>query len=169
MARQVKDHFDSLGLQVQETETTASIRENIEYQFNVIVFFLAFMAVLIALVGCLGLMGTMSINVLERKREIGVMRAIGASDSAVLRIFVVEGVIIGILSWFGGILISQPMSRLISRQVGMAFLELPLHFQYNWLGPLYWLVIVLFISTMASLLPAWRAARLDPVKALNKT
>ena len=81
-----------------------------------------------AIVGALGLMGTMSINVLERKREIGVMRAIGASDSAVLRIFVVEGVIIGLLSWMGGILISQPMSRLISRQVGMAFLELPLAF-----------------------------------------
>jgi putative ABC transport system permease protein len=114
-----------------------------------------------ALVGALGLMGTMSINVLERKREIGVMRAIGASDGAVLRIFIVEGVIIGVMSWAGGILVSQVMARLISYQVGMAFLELPLHFRYNWFGPLLWLMIAVFISAVASMVPAYNAARLS--------
>ena len=106
-------------------------------------------------------MGTMSINVLERTREIGVMRAIGASDGAVLRVFLVEGLVIGVMSWFGGVILSQPMSRLISRQLGIAFLQVPLHYEYNWLGPVYWLVIVILISALASLVPAFKAAQLS--------
>ncbi|MDH4138670.1 MAG: ABC transporter permease, partial [Anaerolineae bacterium] len=74
LAKKVKDHFDSRDLRVSSTETMASIRENVENQINIIVSFLAIMAILIAIVGGLGLMGTMSINVLERTREIGVMR-----------------------------------------------------------------------------------------------
>ncbi|MDH4138824.1 MAG: ABC transporter permease, partial [Anaerolineae bacterium] len=86
LAKRIKEHFDSRGLRVSSTETIASIRENVEYQFNIIVVFLSIMAILIAIVGGLGLMGTMSINVIERTREIGVMRAVGASDGSVLKI-----------------------------------------------------------------------------------
>jgi putative ABC transport system permease protein len=157
----LEDRLQAAGMEIRSTHTTSEDRDIFGERFNIITVILLIMAFLMAIVGALGLMGTMSINVLERKREIGVMRAIGASDGAVLRIFVVEGVIIGLLSWIGGIVISQPMSRLISRQVGMAFLELPLDFKYNWLGPLYWLLIVLFISAVASLLPAFNAARLS--------
>ncbi|MBK8049853.1 MAG: ABC transporter permease [Anaerolineales bacterium] len=60
--------------------------------FDIIVYLLLAMGVLIASVGALGLAGTMSTNVLERTREIGVMRAIGASDGSVLRIVIVEGI-----------------------------------------------------------------------------
>jgi putative ABC transport system permease protein len=161
VAQTLEDRLNAAGMEIRTTHTTSDDRDIFGERFNIITVILLIMAFLMAIVGALGLMGTMSINVLERKREIGVMRAIGASDGAVLRIFVVEGVIIGFLSWMGGILISQPMSRLISRQVGMAFLELPLDFQYNWLGPLYWLIIVLFISAVASLIPAYNAAQLS--------
>ena len=69
----------------------------IQSQFDLLVVFLLVMAVLMAVVGGLGLMGTMSLNVLERTREIGVMRAIGASDGAVRQVFLVEGILIGLL------------------------------------------------------------------------
>ncbi len=157
----VENRLQTAGMEIRSTHTISEDRAIFGERFNIITVILLIMAFLMALVGALGLMGTMSINVLERKREIGVMRAIGASDGAILRIFVVEGLIIGLLSWFGGLLMSLPMSRLMSYQVGMAFLELPLHYQYNWLGPLYWLLIVIFIAALASLLPAYNAARLS--------
>ncbi|MBN1991626.1 MAG: ABC transporter permease [Anaerolineae bacterium] len=161
LARRVKDYFDRLGLQVRETETTASIRDNIEYQFNIIVFFLAFMAVLIALVGCLGLMGTMSINVIERTREIGVMRAVGASDGDVMKIVILEGLVIGLISWVIGAILGWPIGKLLSDAVGVAFLESPLTYAFAFGGALMWLGIILFLAALASLLPAWNASRLS--------
>jgi putative ABC transport system permease protein len=160
LAKRIKAHFDSRGMQVRGTETTASIRENIEYQFNIIVIFLSIMAILIAVVGGLGLMGTMSMNVLERTREIGVMRAVGASDGAVAKIFIVESVFIGVISWLIGTIIALPIGKLLSDAVGVAFLEESLNYTFSTKGALLWLVVVLTLAAMASILPAWNASRL---------
>ena len=160
MADLLKQHFKDVGMNVGGTETIGSIRQQIEYQFNILVVFLAFMAVLLAVVGGLGLMGTMSINVLERTREIGVMRAIGASDGSVLRIFLVEGVFVGLLSWGLGALAALPISQVLSQAVGMAFLRAPLSYEFSTQGALLWLGLVLILASAASLLPSWHAARL---------
>jgi len=160
LTKKVKEHLDSRGLRVGSTQTTASIRENVEYQFNIIVVFLSTMAILIAVVGGLGLMGTMGINVLERTREIGVMRAIGASDASVLKIFMMEGLFIGMLSWVVGAILSLPISRLLSDVVGVAFTDAPLTHTFSTNGALLWLAVVLILATMASLLPARNASRL---------
>jgi putative ABC transport system permease protein len=160
LAKKIKAHFDSRGLQVRRIETTASIRENIEYQFNIIVILLSIMAILIAVVGGLGLTGTMSINVLERTREIGVIRAVGASDASVVKIFIVEGLLIGVLSWMIGAILALPISRMLSDAVGTSLLEAPLSYTFSTQGALLWLAIVLILSALASILPAWNASRL---------
>ena len=160
LAKRIKEHFDSRGLRVSSTETIASIRENVEYQFNIIVVFLSIMAILIAIVGGLGLMGTMSINVIERTREIGVMRAVGASDGSVLKIFMVEGLFIGVLSWFIGTIVALPIGKLLSDAVGIAFTDFPLNYTFSTNGALLWLAVVLILAAMASFLPARSASRL---------
>src|SRR5262249_58113873 len=91
VVRELNEHFKAIGIHMSGSETIDDVRRNVGSQFGVIVNFLMIMAVLLAVVGGLGLMGTMSINVLERTREIGVLRAIGASNGAVLRIVIVEG------------------------------------------------------------------------------
>jgi putative ABC transport system permease protein len=161
LAKRIKAHFDSRGMQVRSTETTASIRESIQYQFGIIVIFLSIMAVLIAVVGGLGLMGTMSINVLERTREIGVMRAVGASDGSVIKVFIVEGIFIGVLSWLVGAILGLPIGKLLSDAVGVAFLESPLNYTFSIKGTLLWLAIVVILAALASILPAWNASRLS--------
>ncbi|NTV83393.1 MAG: ABC transporter permease [Bacteroidales bacterium] len=60
--------------------------------------------------GGLGLTGTMTTNVMERSREVGVMRAIGASDWAVFRLVITEGLVIGFISWLLGSLVAFPIS-----------------------------------------------------------
>jgi putative ABC transport system permease protein len=161
LARRLKEQFDAAGMRVTSAGTTAEIRETIEFQFNIIVILLAVMAVLIALVGGLGLMGTMSINVLERTREIGVMRAVGASDGSVLRIILVEGVLVGIISWVIGSLVAYPMGQFLSNIVGISLLESPLNYQFSINGAIGWLAAVLVIASLASFLPAWNASRLS--------
>ena len=78
-------------MEVSYRQTSTEERTQIVARFNVLIVFLLIMAVLLAVVGAIGLTGTMSLNVLERTREIGVMRAIGASDGSVFQIVVTEG------------------------------------------------------------------------------
>ena len=159
-AARLTDYFESQGLNVASTRSTSEEREQITYQFNLIVAFLSVMAILIAVVGALGLAGTMSINVLERSREIGVMRAIGASDGSVLRIFLVEGVLIGSLSWLIGGVLSLPIGKLLSDVVGVSFVDAPLNYTFSTNGALLWLVLVIILAALSSWWPSWRASRL---------
>ncbi len=161
VAKNLEQHFKNKGLKVSSTETTTDLRQRIELQFNILVVFLIIMAVLLAVVGGLGLMGTMSINVLERTREIGVMRAIGASDGAVLQVFLVEGILIGLLSWLLGTILALPLSKVLSNAIGNGFLKSPLTFTFSTTGTLVWLVVVVILAGLASLLPARRASHLS--------
>jgi putative ABC transport system permease protein len=159
LALALEERFERLGYQVNWTQTSHTERAQAESQFNVLVMFLLIMAVLLAVVGAIGLMGTMSLNVLERTREIGVMRAIGASDGAVLQIVIVEGILIGMLSWFIGALLALPLSRALSNMVGEAIMEANLSYSFSTSGVWLWLVLVVVLSAMASFFPARNASR----------
>ncbi len=160
VATALEERFKNAGLSVGSIRTNADLRGQIESQLTILIVFLLVMAVIIALVGGLGLMGTMSINVLERTREFGVLRAIGASDGAVRQIVVVEGVLIGTLSWLLGAALALPISKLLSDNVGQAFLNTPLHYTFPIGGVLIWLLVVVVLAALASLWPAWNASRL---------
>ena len=156
----LSDHLEAAGISVSDAGTTEAIRDSNEFRFTIIIGFLVLMAILLAVVGGLGLTTTMSINILERIREIGVLRAIGASDSAVQQIVLAEGIVIGLLSWTVGSLLSLPTSRLMSQQVGMALLGFPLNYSFAFGGTILWLVIIIFLAAIASLGPARSASRL---------
>ena len=143
------------------------MHEAIRYQFNVFSIFLSIVATLLAIVGALSLMGTMSMNVHERAREIGVMRAIGASDGAVLQVFMVEGICIGVLSWPVGALLALPISKVLSNIVGAEFTGAPLSYTFSLSGALFWLMVVGILAAIASFLPAWNATRLSVREVLS--
>jgi len=152
--------FRDLGLTVSGVQGQARVSEGFANQLGILVTFLIIMAVILATVGVIGLSGTMIINVLESTREIGVMRAIGASHGSIFQVFVTEGVVIGVLSWAGGLLLSLPMSwglvRLLETAIGV-----PLTYAFSWATVGGWLLIVSAISALASLLPAYNAAQVS--------
>lgn len=166
VAKALEGRFRRLGLNVALVETNAEIRTGVNSLFNIIVVFLSVMAILLTIVGGLGLMGTMSLNVIERTREIGIMRAIGASDDAVMRIVIVEGVLIGILAWLLGSMLALPLSKFLSNQVGLSFLNAPLSYTFSVNGAIFWLVTVVILSALASLWPALRATKISVREAL---
>lgn len=155
------------GFRVEVMQTIDQVRVLITSIFNVIILFLLFMAALLGTVGGLGLMGTMSINVLERTREIGVMRAIGASDAAVLWIVLVEGMIIGLVSWLIGVVVSFPLSKFLADIVGTQLLQSSPSFAFSIGGAAGWLLIVILLSMFASFLPARRASSLTVREVLS--
>lgn len=152
--------YKARGVQVTSSTLGAKFIEDQRSQTNILVYFLLLMASLIAIVGGLGLAGTMSINVLERTREIGVMRAIGASNGDIQSIVIVEGTVIGVISWLISILLAFPITGVLTFGVGMAIATAPLPNVYGVTGIIAWLIFTLVLATIASALPARRASRL---------
>jgi putative ABC transport system permease protein len=159
VSRSLDNYFGHIGLRIRWTFPMGERRAQINAAFNVIVGLLLVMAVLLAIVGGLGLAGTMSINVLERTREIGVMRAIGASNGVVMRIVLVEGLLIGVISWALAVVLAVPLSLALSNAVGMAFLRTSLRYTFSSGGVLIWLGLVIALAGVASFIPAWNASR----------
>jgi len=125
-------------------------------------------AVLLALIGGLGLASMMTIAVVERTREIGVMKAIGALPGVVVRMIVAEAVLVAGLSWIVSIVAALPIIVGID-QLGAAMFGMPLPFTVSPIGAGVWLGLVVTIALSASAVPAWRASRLIVRQALAYT
>jgi putative ABC transport system permease protein len=160
LSDRVDRFFRDRGYQVRETRTGESTLSTAAESLDILVTFLLIMALLTASVGSMGLAGTMGMNVLERTREIGVMRSIGAVDLEIIRTVVVEGVVIGGLSWLLGALLSFPITYLLATIVSLAIFQSPIDVKFTLEGFILWLGVVLALSALASVLPARNAARL---------
>jgi putative ABC transport system permease protein len=145
---------------VAYVQTAADWYQSQKSQTDVLVYNMLVMAVLIAVVGGLGLTSTMSLNVMERTREIGVMRAIGASDGNIQLIVIIEGLVLGLLSWVMGVALSIPITYVLDYGVGISIFQSPLTVMFSWTGSFAWLIGMLLIAALASAFPAWRASRL---------
>jgi putative ABC transport system permease protein len=163
---QVEQRYDRANIKVVSSFLISEERVEINGAFSVLVALLMVMTLVLATVGGLGLMGTMSLNVIERTREIGVMRAYGASSRAVFRIVVIEGLLIGLLSWILSIIVSLPLSNLLAYTIGLTFMDHPLTPSYSLSGIGIWFLMVILISIIASLFPALRAVRLTVTEVL---
>lgn len=152
--------FKQRGINVSGTQLSSEFIQGQKAQTDIFVYFVMTMAIMIAVVGGLGLTGTMSINVLERTREIGVMRAIGASNWDIQTIVVVEGIVIGLISWVISIALSVPITAALCTGVGLAILTTPMPAVYGTTGVLVWLIGILVIGGLASAVPAHRASSL---------
>ena len=164
---QLFQQLEAAGFEVSGTRTAQQINNSNELMFTIIVAILVLMALLLAAVGGLGLATTMSINMLERIREIGVLRAIGASNASVRQIVLAEGLVIGALSWSLGALLSLPVSAFLSDQVGLALLKVPLNYQYSIAAATLWFFALMLIAVAASLGPAKNAVRLTIREVLS--
>lgn len=159
--------LESAGIRALSTTSTAESRYGFDQHMVMIYVFLVVMSLIIGGVGGLGLMTTMSLNVLERRREVGVLRAIGASSRAVGLIVVAEALAIGLMSFTIAAVIAGPLSRGLGDFVAAALFQTDLSFEFDLNGLWIWLVASLLLSLAASLLPAWHAARTSVREALS--
>ncbi len=157
--QQVEAALVARGFELQSIHTRSADRAILDERFQVLTSVLGVLAVLISAVGGLGLAGTMGINVRERSREIGVMRAIGAGDRQIRRIVIGEGLAIGLLAWLLGMLLALPMSLAMCIGFGIALLNTPLEWTWSLPGAIGWLVIIVVIAVGASVVPAREAVR----------
>ena len=148
------------------SRTKVRDREVAANQFSILNNMLLGLSAVMGTVGGIGLMGSLSISVVERTREIGVLRAIGARSSVIMRMFVMEGILQALLSW----LVAVPMAWLVSRPITVVFGETvaqqPLDFRFAYWAVGGWFVVVMLIGILAALLPALSATRISVRQSL---
>jgi putative ABC transport system permease protein len=172
IAKNIRDFYKASHIDVNPQrglfgmgDSTAETATTITSQLNFLYILLGVMSVVIAAVGSIALSGALSLSVMERTREIGVMRAIGASSWTIFRLFIGEGLILGWLSWLIALPLSIPAGRVMVSAIG-SVLESELFYTFNMGGPLLWLVIITILSVIASWLPARGATRISVRESL---
>ncbi len=167
LAALLEERFDNAQLSIASADTNNAIFSRFTSSFDIILVVLIIMAAILAIVGSLGLTGMMGINVLERTREIGVLRAVGASTNAVRQVVVVEGIVVGLISWLFGAILSAPSGFALAAAVVGAVFHTGLTYRYSFVGLASWLGIVVLIGVMSSLAPARNAVLLTVREVLD--
>ncbi|MDP3334832.1 MAG: ABC transporter permease [Methylococcaceae bacterium] len=150
-----------IALDVYTTVAKLEQRQFSLNQFKPVTSMLLGLASLIASVGAIGLAGTLAISVLQRTREIGVCRALGASSKTIFSLFLLEGVFHGLLAWAISIPIAYAVAEPLSQKLGEIMLGLQLDFRFSVASVWLWLALVLLLSVLASYWPARYATKIN--------
>ena len=164
----VKTKFKEMNLNVM---SFLDQLDEVRQVFFVMDSILAAIGIISLFVAALGIINTMVMSILERKKEIGIMKSIGASESDIRKIYFVESSIIGIMGGAFGLLLGWVVTEIASLIIDSYFTQQGIPKTELFSFPL-WLIAgaILFsvtISLIAGLYPAYRAAKVDPVVALR--
>lgn len=159
----LEERLEREGIKVISMTSRSDSRLSFDQHMLMIYVALIIMSALIGGVGGLGLMTTMSLNVLERRREMGVLRAVGARRGTIWLMLVAEGCVVGGLSWALAGLVAWPLSKGLGAFLVTVMFKSGLDFTFELRGLFFWLAFSLLLGAIASLAPAWHAAR-QPVR-----
>jgi putative ABC transport system permease protein len=164
----VKKEISAMGF---ETFALADQFQDIQKGFLVLDMILLAVGMIAIIVASLGIINTMVMSILERYNEIGIMKAVGASDGDIKMIFFFESSTIGLLGGFFGLALGWVTSGLINRIVNYFLAKQGVPFISYFSFP-FWVcagavVFSVAVSLISGIYPAWRAARVDPVEALR--
>jgi len=164
----LKTLFKNSGLPVDLYTTSVKLEERqfADNQFSSVTYMMLGLAFLVAAVGGVGLMGSLGISVIERRREIGVMRAVGAQSRTILSLFIMEGSLQGFLSWLVAVPLALVVARPLARQLGQTMIEVDLDYAFNWPAVLVWLATVMIIAVVSSIIPARKATKVSVRESL---
>ena len=138
----------------------STMRNALDDAFKILLAVLQITSLIFGFSGGLGLTSMMTLNVLERTKEIGIIRSVGGVKKQLSQIIVIEGIFVGIMSWVFAVIVAYPISIVLGNAVGITLLRTSLIHSFPIEGPLTWLGIVIVLSVIASLIPGRNAAKL---------
>lgn len=166
LIQRVRAALGAAGMVVASSQLVEEQRRVTEDHLLMVVQFLTVMGWVMIVVGGMGLASTMGLAVLERTREIGVMRAIGARHGTLFTLIEGEGLVIALLGWAIAIPISLPMSAALAEAFSRIMLRVPVYWIPDWRSVLQWLGVVVVTAVVACAWPALRATRVTVARAL---
>lgn len=164
----VEDAIKKMGF---STFSILDASRSLQQVFKVLFAFLGIFGSLALTVASIGIVNTLVMAILERRREIGIMKAIGASDADVKKLFFAEAGAMGILGGIVGVVFGWAIGQIINFGTNIYLKRQSIPTEHFWAVP-WWLavfaiVFAVIVSLISGLYPAGRAARLDPVQALR--
>lgn len=164
----VEDAIKKMGF---STFSILDASRSLQQVFKVLFAFLGIFGSLALTVASIGIVNTLVMAILERRREIGIMKAIGASDGDVKKLFFAEAGAMGILGGIVGVVFGWAIGQIINFGTNIYLKRQSIPPEHFWAVP-WWLavfavVFAVIVSLVSGLYPASRAARLDPVQALR--
>jgi putative ABC transport system permease protein len=159
-------HLGAKGYALANSKTIAEIHEASESNLDRITGLLMGMVVLLGVVGGIGLAITMGLNVLERTREIGILRSLGARARVIRGMVIKEGVLIGWTSCLIGALVSIPLGKALGSELGSALLSIDLDVRFPVFGFVFWVLLATILGIIGALAPSFRAARITIREAI---
>lgn len=165
-ALRLRSALGEAGIPIAGSQLQAENRRVVEDHLLMVVDFLGVMGWVMLAVGGLALASTMGLAVLERQREIGVLRAIGASQRAVMGLVLAEGGMVTLTAWLASLPLAAPISLVLGEAFGRVMFRVPVQ---PWPEPgaaLLWLAVMLAVALLACAAPAWRAMRVPTARAL---
>ncbi len=164
----IKDSVEALGYDTYSFAEEFSQIQNVFLFFNMALGMIGLIALVTA---SLGIVNTMVMSILERRREIGVLKSLGADDSDIRMMYLFESAFIGIVGAVGGIVVGWLITRgaALVAKFYMESKDIP---PMDFFALPWWLIVIslgigLFVSVVAGMYPASRAASVDPVQALR--
>ncbi len=164
------DEVAALGFRTRSSRATV---DKVDTELGKVRLALGGLSLLILCVSALGISNTMVVSVLERVREFGVLKALGAQDGSVLVLMLLEGAFTGLVGALVGIATSLGVSHFTSALAQQYISDRLRHdfdasvFRFAPADLLLVITIAVGVCTVAAILPAWRAARLDPIAAMR--
>ena len=152
--------FSEAGIDVLNSTTIDDVEAIYNNHMLTIASILTGASVLVIIVGIMGLISTSGINIIERMREIGIMRSFGASALNIRLIIIYENLITGIVSWIFAIILAIPLSIFLGNYFGNTFLSKPLVNTFSLLGVAIWFGLIIIINVFVSIIAAQKAIKL---------
>ena len=165
-SKAIEQALENAGISVAGNQALSDSRKSFSDHLVIIKSALIFAALLVVLVGGLGLTSTLTLNVFERTREIGILSAIGATPGTIARDVVFEGMVMAVLSWCAALLVSIPITFALDAATGQMFIRSALEFYMSPFASAVWLLLVLILAALSSFYPARRSARLAVREAI---
>jgi putative ABC transport system permease protein len=159
IAANIENALTANGLIVKDVTLKSIYKENVVEHLKIVTIMLILITILIIIVGGLSQISSMNINILERKRETGVLRALGMTDFNLYKTILGESLLLGFISWLISIVMAIPVSLFLGNNFCKIFLETNLDFKLSHQGIFLWLALLVIFSLVATVFPARKASK----------
>jgi putative ABC transport system permease protein len=164
LATRIDNALSAQGLLPYVTTNAQQVQQD-QSKYSIIYTLLNLVAIIVAVVGAIGLSNTLAMSVLERRREIGILRSMGATSRKVAQVFWTEGMALGVFSWILALIIGFPVAY------GFVLLQgnllAPVPFAFDPLSLILMLGFIVLIASLSSIVPVIGAARIKIAQTLR--